>query len=345
MVISNASSQVWPMPGTSDVTVLTPDLVAAFASLFIHNPHHYAVQQWNGSYWRVCEPLTLEMVAAHLEGRITLGTYLLDAEDCCSFAIFDADSNDGLEKLALLQQQLAGDGVPSLLEASRRGGHLWVHFAQPAQASQVRAWLLPYAFTYGIEFYPKQNALGLGGSGSVIRVPLGVHRKSRGWYPFLAVTDNGLLVPVGNTVAACCAWAVEAVQRVALPDGCRGDVGEVGMGVGEHDQDGGGYVAREWPGRDLLMPDEYESIRTWCAAQDCRAVIGRYVALDRRGVGSCPFKEHHYRGDRRPSFQAFSDHWYCYTWGRAGDLCDFLGLYHNLSAQEVWQRVRAGWQP
>ena len=33
------------------------------------------------------------------------------------------------------------------------------------------------------------------------------------------------------------------------------------------------------------------------------AVIGRYVALDARGVGSCPFKEHHYRGDMRPSFQ------------------------------------------
>jgi len=73
--------------------------------------------------------------------------------------------------------------------------------------------------------------------------------------------------------------------------------------------------------------------------------IGRDVARDRRGVGSCPFKEHHYRGDRRPSFQVFSDHWYCYTWGRAGDLCDFLRLYYNLPAQEVWQRIRAGWQP
>lgn len=314
------------------------DLVAAFSSLFVHNPQHYAVQQRDGSYWRVCEPLTPGLVAAHLEGRITLGTYLLDSASCCAFAVFDADSDDGLEKLVQLQQHLAGDDIPSLLEASRRGGHLWVHFAEPSPASQVRAWLLPYALAYAVELYPKQDALGAGGSGSVIRVPLGMHRKSRGWYPFLVVVDGGLLVPVGDSVAVCCAWVVEVVRWVAVPD--------VGLVVGEgHDQDGGGYVARDWPGRGLQVPGGYDSIRAWCASQDCRAVIGRYVRLDRRGVGSCPFKEHHYRGDRRPSFQVFSDHWYCYTWGRAGDLCDFLCLYHNLSAQEVWQRLRAGWQP
>ena len=150
--------------------------------------------------------------------------------------------------------------------------------------------------------------------------------------------DDGLLVPVGDSVAACCAWVVEAVRCVSVPD--------VGMVAREeHDRDGCGYVAREWPGRGLLMPGGYESIQDWCASQDSVAVIGRYVKLDRRGVGSCPFKEHHYRGDRRPSFQVFSDHWYCYTWGRAGDLCDFLCLYYRLSAQEVWQRIRAGWQP
>ena len=112
----------------------------------------------------------------------------------------------------------------------------------------------------------------------------------------------------------------------------------------EHDRDGYGYVVRDWPGRGLSVPGGYTSIREWCASQDCRVVIGRYVALDRRGIGSCPFKEHHYRGDQRPSFQVFGDHWYCYTWGRAGDLCDFLCLYYQLSPHEVWQRIQAGWQ-
>ena len=81
-------------------------------------------------------------------------------------------------------------------------------------------------------------------------------------------------------------------------------------------------------------------IRAWCRAQDIVEVIGRFVVLDRRGVGSCPFpvhflsiscpfKEHHYRGDARPSFQVFGGddpYWYCFAWGRAGDLFDFVCL-------------------
>ncbi|SRR5258708_31783 len=47
------------------------------------------------------------------------------------------------------------------------------------------------------------------------------------------------------------------------------------------------------------------NIRAWCCSQDIIEVIGRFVALDHRGVGSCPFKEHHHRGDIRPSFQVF----------------------------------------
>lgn len=313
-------------------------LVAAFASLFIHNADHYAVQQRNGSYWHVPEPLTLDLVVAHLAGRITLGTYLLDRASCCTFAVFDADSGDGLEKLATLQQWLVMSGIPSLLEASRRGGHLWLHFTEATSAAQVRAWLWSLAQQYGTELYPKQDRLGVGGSGSVIRLPLGVHRKSRGWYPFVAVSEDGLLVPVGETVEACCAWACATVQRVAVP--------AVEMVEGETDQDGGANVARVEPVRRSMASHETSetTIRAWCDAQDCRAVIGRYIDLDRRGVGSCPFKDHHYRGDRRPSFQVFADHWYCYTWRRAGNLFDFVCLYYGLSAQETWQRIQAGWQ-
>jgi hypothetical protein len=40
----------------------------------------------------------------------------------------------------------------------------------------------------------------------------------------------------------------------------------------------------------------YRSIRERCRAQDIVAVIGSYISLDHRGVGSCPFKEHHVRG-------------------------------------------------
>src|SRR5215469_9199273 len=96
---------------------LAADLVAAYASLFVHCSDQYAVQQRDGSYWRVAEPLSLQLVAAHLAGRWTLGTYLLDRQSCCSFAVFDADCVNGLACLAILSDELLGQGVPTVLEA------------------------------------------------------------------------------------------------------------------------------------------------------------------------------------------------------------------------------------
>src|SRR6266480_3265042 len=113
---------------------LVTDLVEAYASVFVHCWSHYAVQQRDGSYWRVREPLTLSLLAAHLAGRCTLGTYLLDGSNQCSFAVFDADRQDGLGRLVGLAMELAQLGIPTLLETSRRGGHLWVHLIEPTLA-------------------------------------------------------------------------------------------------------------------------------------------------------------------------------------------------------------------
>jgi hypothetical protein len=302
----------------------------------------YAIQQGDGRYWRVCEPLTHTLVSAHLRGLVTLGTYLLDEADTCAFAVFDADSEDGLERLAMLAGELRQDGVPTLVEASRRGGHLWVHLAEPTPAHAVRAWLLPYAQGYGLELYPKQDAC-VSGPGSLIRLPLGIHRRSRGWYPFLATVADGSLVPVGQTVEDCCRWAWASVERVTVPVVAHSlplvhvalPAGVVG---GSPEATGGpdaGHLGDRRGGRGR--------IRAWCRSHDALAVIGRYVALDRRGVGSCPFKGHHYRGDVRPSFQVFPESeqcWYCYTWQRGGDLFDFLCLYYEVTPQEGWLRLQ-----
>ncbi len=313
------------------------ELVEAYASLFVHCWSQYAVQQRDGSYWRVKEQLTLPLISAHLEGHWTLGTYLLDEQCQCSFAVFDADGVDGLWQLVDLAVELAEQGIPTVLEASRRGGHLWIHLARPTPAYAVRAWLLPYALALGVELYPKQDALGPGGACSLMRLPLGIHRQSRGWYPFVELAPDGAVVPVGETVAECCAWVDQVVQRVAIPDG----VQVIGASLEGHLVRGDVIMASH---ERVSRPDR-GSIRAWCRAQDIVGVIGRYVALDRRGIGSCPLKEHHYRGDVRPSFQVFGDHdphWYCYTWGRAGDLFDFLCLYFQITPQEAWERLGQG---
>src|SRR2546430_4921414 len=104
---------------------LVTDLVEAYASVFVHCWSQYAVQQRDGSYWRVREPLTLPLLAAHLAGRCTLGTYLLDEQHQCSFAVFDADNPDGLEQLVGVSMGRALTGVSRVRPTSACGGHMW----------------------------------------------------------------------------------------------------------------------------------------------------------------------------------------------------------------------------
>jgi hypothetical protein len=163
--------------------VIATDLVEAYASMFVHCWSQYAVQQRDGSYWRVREPLTLSLLAAHLAGQCTLGTYLLDECHHCSFAVFDADSSDGLGQLVGLAMELARQGIPTVLEASRRGGHLWVHLAEPTPARVVRAWLLPSAHMLGVELYPKQDTLGPDGAVRSFACPWASIGKHEGGIP------------------------------------------------------------------------------------------------------------------------------------------------------------------
>lgn len=304
---------------------LTAHLVGGYASCCVHCWHPYAVQQADGSYRPSRSPLSLSRLADHLQGRYTLGTYVLDSSGSCGFVVFDADTPDGLDRLALLAGELVAAGIVPILEASRRGGHLWVFFERPVSGRLARRWLLPYAQAYGLELYPKQDVLRSGGLGSLVRLPLGVHRQVGGWFPFLVMGPHGVLVPVGETVAECCAWLYANIVRVPVP-------------AFIDDEDEGEPTASDGRvGRKALTD--------WCRSQDILAVIGSYTRLDQRGVGRCTLPGHHYRGDVRPSLQVFggdNPHWYCYTWGRAGDLFDFLCLYHGLSKEEAWRRVQQG---
>ena len=148
--------------------------LAEYGALFVGHWGHYAVQQRDGSYVRVPEPVTYELLTGHLLGRWTVGTYLLDEQSRCSCAVLDADGQDGLAVLRQVGCRLAADGVWSLLEASRRGGHLWVLLDGLTAARLVRAWLLPYAADDGLELHDQSfRRDGHGRS----RQSLGHHRR------------------------------------------------------------------------------------------------------------------------------------------------------------------------
>ncbi|MFO0649314.1 MAG: hypothetical protein U0326_23930 [Polyangiales bacterium] len=172
----------------------------------------YARQWWDerrrrGGYHPVEQPLTPAVARAHLDGRTTIGQYLLHTDGTCSFGVIDLDL--GASTLAELRA-LDGDDVPArahpvmnayarrLLEAAARlgcpifaedsggrGVHLWAFFAPRRPARAVRSLLAQVVAAAGaqpadvsVELFPKQDRLGPRGLSSLVKLPLGLHQAT-----------------------------------------------------------------------------------------------------------------------------------------------------------------------
>ena len=314
------------------------------AARCIGRRNDFALQQDNGRYVRVGAVISLDALSHHVAGVETMGSYVIDEQGGCHFAVFDADSLDGLMQLLIVQRRLAADGIDSALEGSRRGGHLRVWFASPVAPDLARRWLLPYC-PDGVEFYPKQDVATFERPGSLIRVPFGVHRLTGRRYPFLVSAGAGdRLVPAARSVAASIEW-LASIRRVPVP-------GRDGLGL--HDETRPApqpYVAKGAGGAASLGNEAPTNIHDWCDRQDALRVIGRYVPLDWRGMGCFPFGWHHDDAkDSHPSLWVHAPRssgapcWYCYVWRRGGNLFDFLCLWYGLSARDMWRRILAGEQ-
>src|SRR3970040_2327531 len=106
---------------------------------FIQRTALFASQLEDGRYVAIKEPLTERHLELHLKGHITLGAYMLAPDSTTRIIALDADGENGLVDLANLSYELETEGIPSYLETSRRGGHLWFFFEQPQIGEQVRA--------------------------------------------------------------------------------------------------------------------------------------------------------------------------------------------------------------
>jgi hypothetical protein len=308
--------------------------LATYKSLFVGRSDDYAMQLATGRYRRVGKPLTDADLHDHLIGARTYGTYVMDAAGRCRFAVIDADGEDGLARLWKLHDELAAHGITSYVECSRRGGHLWMFFTRPVPASQVRAWLLPYCPS-DLEFYPKQDEGK--GYGSLIRLPLGVHRKSGERYPFVARDEAGHLVPLTVAERDRVNW-LASIIRLEVPQ------------LAPTTQQATPSPMFSSPAPMQARANGASSpIREWNAAQDPIEVIGSYVVLNEAHVGQCPFGEHHTGGqDTNASFKVYKPGapggycWYCYTWQQGGSVFDFLRHYYHLEAGELWKQIQKG---
>jgi hypothetical protein len=314
------------------------------AARCIGRRNDYTLQQDNGRYLRVGSPLTWKVLRYHVEGLQTIGAYVVDERNTCHYAVFDADSVDGLVQLLGVQRRLAADGVDSALEGSRRGGHLWVFFASALAPGLVRRWLLPYC-SVGVEFYPKRGWATWDAPGSVVRVPLGVHRLSDRRYPFLVAVDSGDgVVPAAKSAADSLEW-LATIRRVPVP------ARELAK------QDDETVPATPQPflatgvGSGTPSLTDTLTIHAWCDRQDSLAILGRYLHIDQRGMACCPFGWHHDDGkDTHPSLWVHAPTvsggrcWYCNVWKRGGNLFDFLCFWYDVTTREMWRRILSGEQ-
>jgi hypothetical protein len=183
-----------------------------YRDLFVHRKDLYAQQTERGSYFLNRSPVTDDVIRAHLEGSVTAGWYALSADSTTKWAVLDADREDGLQQLQRAWHSLSVRGLPSHLELSRRGGHLWM-FLEPMPASIPRRLLSGIVGDLsGLELFPKRDRLDATRVGNLVRGPLGVHLLTGHRYPF---TDPLTLRPRGES-ATDMLEKLDAAPRISI---------------------------------------------------------------------------------------------------------------------------------
>jgi hypothetical protein len=187
-------------------------LLTAWQRLIVNRSQPYALQQADGTYRWVYEACTSQLLSAHLAGEITLALSSTDAQGTCRWLCLDADQADALSQLVALAGALAALGLPGLVEASRRGGHLWLLLAAPTPAAAARQLVLHAVADLRaaglqlppLELYP-DAASAPGTLGHAVRLPLGIHRLTGKRYPLFDAAGH-----------PCAFTSIEAALRFVL---------------------------------------------------------------------------------------------------------------------------------
>ena len=295
-------------------------LAVGLAETFIQRRDLYARQLEDGNYICIHRPLDISHVAAHLRGESTLGAYVLDPSSQARYIVLDADEELQFNQLVNLSSDLVKQDVPSYLETSRRGGHLWLFFAKPIPGKDARHFgqnLLEAHHIPALEIFPKQAKLS-GGPGSLIRLPFGVHRKTGLRYGFITPER----APLAASLAA-------QVQILSAPKTVPEDFIKRNLTRSP--------TTRPAPvsgGIEHSTKPLSERIKESISVRD---FVSRYVELSPTGRGKCPFHD-----DQQASFAVNADgnYWHCFAGCGGGSIidfwmklqgCDFTSAIHQLA--------------
>lgn len=271
-------------------------LIEDLTRQFVNRDDLFAKQTPDGRYFMVRRPINPRQMFLHIRGDFTIGTYVLDRESQAKYVVLDADDN--IEGIAQINRELTNMGIPSYLEASRRGGHLWLFFEQKITGKKAHGFGLAICWEFGLdlEVFPKQTQLTTG-PGSLIRVPFGIHRKTGVRYEFIGI---GTLRQQVETLCHPQTVAMDIVEK---------------------------YQYQE-------PPKEYPISRL---ARDVPIAefIGQYVTLQPVAsgfIGLCPFHR-----DKVPSFgiNVPGNYWHCFAGCGGGDVVSFWMRWRGVTYRQA----------
>jgi hypothetical protein len=175
----------WPdddLPRAAGEATVPPELLKAWGNPWTNRSELHALQQEDGTYRWVYQPGDTAVLSGHLAGSCTVALSSLGVDGSCRWLCLDADQADALPQLRELAFALAEVGLPGLVEANRRGGHLWLLLDAPTSAAIARR-VLPHELNDlraaglhipSYELYPDLAVVGM--LGHAVRLPLGIHR-------------------------------------------------------------------------------------------------------------------------------------------------------------------------
>lgn len=294
--------------------------VRMFAQTFIPRWDGYPMQLADGSYIQVKNPLTMHHVIRHLTHtrHMTLGAYALDSNNNAKWVCLDADGDAQWEKIIQLAQMLYKEGIIPYLEPSRRGGHLWL-FTPLLSGAMIRQFaknLLIWSDIEPdkqIEIYPKQDMLKEG-MGSLVRLPLGVHRKTGKVYHFVDLAGSPLAPTIRDQIKL-----LGNPQRV--PEVFIREITSIkeDAPIPPSPTFKKGVVSHH--------SSLSESLKSTISVLD---FVGQYVSLDAHGRGLCPFHE-----DTMESFGVndAGNYWHCFAGCGGGSIIDFWMKWREAHGQ------------
>lgn len=193
-----------------------------FLMLFSSRKDAYAEQSADGSgFFRVSGQMSQTLLENHADGKVTVGAYCLDVDNTVRWLCFDIDAHAGKQDTpaTLREKQMMADSdmqkmcgfledyeIPYILEASGtpHSYHVWI-FVEKVKAHVAKKYgqAILRELDINCELFPKQNSIGKGGYGNLVKLPFALNlknkRKSRVFYEgawIEHVPDNGMEVGV-----------------------------------------------------------------------------------------------------------------------------------------------------